>query len=70
MSGIVLIGLVLAVLLLSSRLSETRYQLDQARTERDVYAHIYEDMMCADTRRSGTHVPPNCCEMPEEWWRK
>lgn len=45
MSSIILIGLVVAVLVLCSKLSETRYQLKQVRHERDVYARIHDDAL-------------------------
>jgi hypothetical protein len=45
MSGLLFVGLVIAVLVLFSKLSETRYQLRQTKQERDLYQRIYEDSM-------------------------
>jgi hypothetical protein len=62
MGALLFVGLVIAVLVLCSKLSETRYQLRQTRHERDVYERIYNDAMFDLTRST---LPRNYSEIPE-----
>jgi len=49
--ALILIGLLIAVLVLASRLHEARFQLTQAQRERDAYArHTLEILMLAASR--------------------
>jgi hypothetical protein len=69
MSAILLVGLIIAVLVLCSKLTETRYQLKQVRQERDVYQRIHDDALW-DLYRST--MPKSYHEVPgtSDWYEQ
>ena len=62
MLALLLVALIVAVLVLCSRLHEANAQLKQVRHERDVYAQLHEehlwDLYCST-------MPKNYIEVPE-----
>lgn len=70
MSGLIFVALVVAVLVLLSKLSECRYQLRQARTQlvqvqqqSNLYERFYEEFV-GDLYASTMPIQPNYREVP------